>query len=89
MRPHRRSAADLNNIGDRRSVGSGLAGGVQASYRTLLCGSSNRPRPSVAKLVQRAGRFTQPQGRSALTMSANPAVQDELLRYKAALEKAA
>ncbi len=41
------------------------------------------------KLVQRAGRFTQPQGRSTLTMSANPAVQDELLHYKAALEKAA
>jgi Transposase DDE domain group 1 len=41
------------------------------------------------KLVQRAGRFTQPQGRSTLTMSANPAVQDELLHYRAALEKAA
>jgi hypothetical protein len=41
------------------------------------------------QLVQRAGRFTQPQGRPTLTMSANPAVQDELLDYKAALEKAA
>jgi len=41
------------------------------------------------KIVQRAGRFTQPQGRSTLTMSANQAVQDELLHYRAALEKAA
>lgn len=41
------------------------------------------------KLVQRAGRFTRPQGRPTLTMSANPAVQDELLHYKGALEKAA
>ena len=41
------------------------------------------------KLVQRAGRFTQPQGRTTLTMSANLAVQDELLHYRAALEEAA
>lgn len=41
------------------------------------------------QLVQRAGRFTQPQGRSTLTMSANQAVQDELLHYKAAFEEAA
>jgi hypothetical protein len=41
------------------------------------------------KLVQRAGRFTEPQGRPTLTMSANQAVRDELLHYKAALEKAA
>jgi hypothetical protein len=41
------------------------------------------------KLVQRAGRFTQPQGRLTLTMSTNSAVQDELLHYRAELEKAA
>jgi hypothetical protein len=40
-------------------------------------------------LLQRAGRFTQPQGRLTLTMSANAAVQSELLHYKVALEKAA
>jgi hypothetical protein len=41
------------------------------------------------QLVQRAGRLTQPQGRSTLTMSANPAVQNELLHYTQALERAA
>jgi hypothetical protein len=40
-------------------------------------------------LVQRAGRFTQPQGRLTLTMSANLAVRSELLHYKGALEEAA
>ncbi len=41
------------------------------------------------KLIQRAGRFTHPQGRLTLTMSANSAVSDELLHYKRALEMAA
>ncbi len=41
------------------------------------------------KLIQRAGRFTQPQGRLTLTLSANPVVQEELLHYRAALEEAA
>jgi len=40
-------------------------------------------------LLQRAGRFTQPQGRLTLTLSTNSAVQEELLHYCAALEKAA
>ena len=33
------------------------------------------------KLIQRAGRLTQPQGHLTLTMSANPAVKSELLHY--------
>ncbi len=41
------------------------------------------------KLIQRAGRFTQPQGHLTLTLSANSAVQKELLHYMAALQKAA
>lgn len=41
------------------------------------------------KLIQRAGRFTQPQGRLTLTLSANSAVQGELLHYRIELEKAA
>jgi hypothetical protein len=41
------------------------------------------------KLINRAGRLNQPQGRLTLTMSANPSVRDELLHYRAALEKAA
>lgn len=41
------------------------------------------------KLIQRAGRFTQPQGRLTLTMSANAAVRDELLHYKQAIHIAA
>lgn len=41
------------------------------------------------KLVNRAGRLNQPQGRLTLTMSTNSAVQGELLHYKDALEKAA
>lgn len=41
------------------------------------------------QLVQRAGRITQPHGRSTLSMNANHAVQDELLHYRDALEKAA
>jgi Transposase DDE domain group 1 len=41
------------------------------------------------KLIQRAGRFTQPQGRLTLTLSANRAVQEELLHYMAALQEAA
>lgn len=40
-------------------------------------------------LLQRAGRFTQPQGRLTLTMSANSAVQDDLLHYRTELEEAA
>jgi hypothetical protein len=41
------------------------------------------------KLIQRAGRFTRPQGRLTLTLSANQAVRDELLHYTSALDKAA
>ncbi len=41
------------------------------------------------KLLQRAGRFTRPQGRLTLTLSANAAVQDELLQYRDALLRAA
>jgi hypothetical protein len=33
------------------------------------------------RLIHRAGRLTQPKGRLTLTMSANPAVQTELLHY--------
>jgi Transposase DDE domain group 1 len=33
------------------------------------------------RLIQRAGRLTRPNGRLTLTMSANPAVQSELLHY--------
>lgn len=36
------------------------------------------------KLIQRAGRLTHPQGRLTLTMSANPAVRNQLLHYKQA-----
>jgi hypothetical protein len=42
-----------------------------------------------SKLIARAGRFTEPQGRLTLTMSANQAVRDELLHYVKALQKAA
>jgi hypothetical protein len=41
------------------------------------------------KLIQRAGRFTHPQGRLTLTMSANPAVREELLHYSQILKMAA
>ncbi len=41
------------------------------------------------KLIQRAGRFTNPQGRLTLTMSANSAVRDELLHYDRAVAIAA
>lgn len=41
------------------------------------------------KLINRAGRLNQPQGRLTLTMSTNPAVQEELLHYRAKLEEAA
>jgi Transposase DDE domain group 1 len=41
------------------------------------------------KLLQRAGRFTEPQGRLTLTMSANQAVRDELLHYMEILQEAA
>lgn len=41
------------------------------------------------KLIQRAGRFTEPQGRLTLTMSANRAVREELLHYMETLQKAA
>jgi hypothetical protein len=33
------------------------------------------------RLIQRAGRLTSPKGRLTLTLSANPAVQTELLHY--------
>jgi DDE family transposase len=41
------------------------------------------------KLIQRAGRFTEPQGRLTLTMSANRAVREELLHYMENLQRAA
>jgi hypothetical protein len=41
------------------------------------------------KFLQRAGRFSQPQGRLTLTLSANAAVQNEMLQYRDALLKAA
>ena len=41
------------------------------------------------KLIQRAGRFTEPQGRLTLTMSANMAVREELLHYMKNLQRAA
>jgi Transposase DDE domain group 1 len=41
------------------------------------------------KLLQRAGRFTEPQGRLTLTMSANQAVREELLHYIETLQSAA
>jgi hypothetical protein len=41
------------------------------------------------KLINRAGRLNQPQGRLTLTMSTNPAVQEELLQFRAKLEEAA
>ena len=40
------------------------------------------------RLIQRAGRLIQPQGQLTLTMSANQAVQEELLHYLAALKAA-
>lgn len=41
------------------------------------------------KLINRAGRLIQPQGRLTLSMSTNSAVQEELLHYRAKLEGAA
>ena len=41
------------------------------------------------KLVNRAGRLIQPQGRLTLSMSTNPAVQEELLHYRATFKEAA
>jgi hypothetical protein len=41
------------------------------------------------KLINRAGRLIEPQGRLTLTMSTNPAVQEELLHYRDELERAA
>jgi hypothetical protein len=41
------------------------------------------------RLIQRAGRLIRPQGRLTLSMSANSAVQQELLHYLEALQKAA
>ena len=41
------------------------------------------------RIIQRAGRFTRPQGELTLTMSANQAVQKDLLRFLDVLQKAA
>lgn len=41
------------------------------------------------KLINRAGRLNQPQGRLTLTMSTNAAVEEELLHYRDKLEEAA
>jgi len=40
------------------------------------------------RIIQRAGRLIRPQGQLTLSMSANPAVQDELLHYLDALQAA-
>ena len=40
------------------------------------------------RLIQRAGRLIRPQGRLTLSMSANPAVRDELLHCLSALSAA-
>ncbi|MGH8490946.1 MAG: transposase [Gammaproteobacteria bacterium] len=40
------------------------------------------------RIIQRAGRLIRPQGQLTLTMSANQAVQEELLHYLAALKAA-
>ena len=41
------------------------------------------------RIIQRAGRFTRPQGELTLTMSANDAVRKDLLHFLNALQKAA
>ena len=41
------------------------------------------------RIIQRAGRFTRPQGELTLTMSANSAVQKDLLHFLDVLQKAA
>ena len=41
------------------------------------------------KIIQRAGRFTRPQGELTLTMSANDKVRDDLLHFLDVLKKAA
>jgi hypothetical protein len=41
------------------------------------------------RIIQRAGRFTRPQGELTLTMSANDAVRKDLLHFLDALQKAA
>ena len=40
------------------------------------------------RIIQRAGRLIRPQGQLTLSMSANPAVQEELLHYLGALQAA-
>jgi hypothetical protein len=42
-----------------------------------------------AKLIQRAGRLTRPQGKLTLTMSANAATKTALLHYPDRLKDAA
>ncbi len=41
------------------------------------------------QIIQRAGRFTRPQGKLTLTMSQNNAVKQDLLFFMDALQKAA
>ena len=41
------------------------------------------------RIIQRAGRFTRPQGELTLTMSANQAVRNDLLHFLDVLQKAA
>ncbi len=41
------------------------------------------------RIIQRAGRFTRPQGELTLTMSANQAVRRDLLQFLDVLQKAA
>lgn len=40
------------------------------------------------RIIQRAGRFTRPQGELTLTMSANQAVRRDLLHFLDVLQKA-
>ena len=40
-------------------------------------------------LLQRAGRLTSPQRQLTLTLSANPAVRDQMLQYMRSLQEAA
>jgi hypothetical protein len=41
------------------------------------------------RLIQRAGRFTRPQGELTLTLSANKAVRKDLLHFLDCIENAA
>lgn len=59
--------------------------GCLVSFRHSLPAYPGYPR----NLIQRAGRLIHPQGRLTLSMSANPAVRDDILHYLDALDIAA